>query len=207
MKIKVCGMKDPANIRQLSALPVDMIGFIFHEPSPRHAGALAATDTRQVPPAILKVGVFVDERPVKILETVRRHGLHAVQLHGSESPALCRDLAATGTRVIKAIPVAGEEDTRHATRPYHGACDYLLFDTRGPLPGGSGTRFDWRLLAAYAGPTPFILGGGIGPGDAAGILALELPLLHAIDINSRFETAPGVKDTRAIERFIITLNT
>jgi phosphoribosylanthranilate isomerase len=205
MKVKVCGMKDPRNIRQLAALPVDMIGFIFHEGSPRYAGALTASDTGAIPPSILKVGVFVDERAGAIREKIQQHGLHAVQLHGSEPPALCRELREGGTRVIKALPVVRAADLSDATVPYEGACDYLLFDTSAPSPGGSGKRFDWSLLPAYRGATPFLLAGGIGPGDAPAILALRHPSLYAIDINSRFETAPGVKAIPAIKQFLTTL--
>lgn len=199
MKVKVCGMRDPDNIRQLAALPVDLVGLIFHEPSPRHAGGLAAGLLPPSPPA---VGVFVDAPLEVVLERVGRHALHAVQLHGDEPPAYREALRRRGIKVIKALHVATAADLR-ATAPAEESSDYLLFDAATP---GSGKKFDWGLLRAYAGRLPFFLGGGVGPGDAAALRRLRHPLLHAVDVNSRFETAPGLKNIQAIEQFIITLN-
>jgi phosphoribosylanthranilate isomerase len=198
MKVKVCGMKDPGNIRQLDTLPVDLVGLIFHEPSPRHAGGL----TGGVPTSIPAVGVFVNERLEVVLERVERHGLHAVQLHGDEPPAFREALRRRGIKVIKALHVETAADLRE-TAHLEASCDYLLFDAKTP---GSGKKFDWGLLHAYAGQLPFLLGGGVGPGDAPLLRQLRHPLLHAVDVNSRFEVAPGVKDIQAIKQFIITLN-
>ncbi|MDR2129814.1 MAG: phosphoribosylanthranilate isomerase [Odoribacteraceae bacterium] len=207
MKIKVCGTRDAGNIAALCALPVDMIGFVFHAPSPRHAGTLEPGITRAIPSSIHKVGVFVNASEEEVTRQARRHDLQAAQLHGDEPPHLCRALRERGLQVIKAIPMQAGASARALAAPYAGACDFLLFDTRTPARGGSGRKFDWRLLDAYDGPVPFLLGGGIGPEDATGPLrALDHPMLHAIDLNSRFETAPGIKDIRAIRQFITTLN-
>jgi phosphoribosylanthranilate isomerase len=195
MKIKVCGMTRPDNIRRLAALPVDMIGLVFHAASPRRVGPHLV---RSPLPA---VGVFVDAPFDRVVATARHYRLAALQLHGGESPDLCSAFRARGFTVIKALHVSAPGDLRLAAG-YHGAVDYLLFDTRGVLPGGSGRKFDWEILQYYTGPTPFFLSGGIAPGDAAALRRLAHPFLHALDLNSRFETAPGVKDVGAIARFI-----
>lgn len=203
--VKVCGMKEPENIREVAGLPVDMLGFIFHAPSPRYAGALDPAVAGTLPGEIRKVGVFVNPDRETALGVARQYGLSAIQLHGEESPDECRFYRSRGLLVIKAIPVGEHSPTALAT-PYARACDYLLFDSRAPGRGGSGKQFDWRLLDDYAGPLPFILSGGIGPEDAGRIRTRAHPLLRAVDLNSRFETQPGIKDPRAVQQFIQELN-
>ncbi len=212
MLIKVCGMRDAANIAavaRLSPAP-DMMGFIFYAPSPRNACSTPPEALDALPPAIRRVGVFVDEAPETIVETARRYGLHTVQLHGTEPPEMCARLRAEGLGVIKAFGIATAADIAR-TAPYEGTCDLYVFDTRIPDPapgaphGGTGRKFDHTLLAAYGGTTPFLLSGGLGPEDAenAGQLtATRHPLCAGVDINSRFETTPGVKKPAAIEKFI-----
>jgi phosphoribosylanthranilate isomerase len=199
MKIKVCGMTYPDNIAALAALPVDLVGFIFYPPSPRCL-RLAPHELPPLPPAIRKVGVFVDRDAADVLHTVADYGLHAMQLHGQEPPEQCAALRAHAT-VIKAFRVAAEADFRQCA-PYAGACDYFLFDTRTPLHGGSGIAFDWRILSAYTGDTPFLLSGGVGAADAPAIRHLQHPQRYGVDLNSRFETAPGRKDINLLQRFI-----
>jgi phosphoribosylanthranilate isomerase len=201
MKVKVCGLNNAENIRELAALPIDMMGLIFYEKSPRCAGGLSAEALTAVPLSIEKVGVFVDEVPERILDKVEQYDLQAVQLHGHESPVLCSALKSQGIKVIKAFPVRDAEDIT-ASASYEDTCDYFLFDTKTAQPGGSGEKFDWGILSCYQGNTPFFLSGGIDTDDASDIKKLCLPLLYAIDLNSRFEVAPGVKNINKIRDFL-----
>jgi phosphoribosylanthranilate isomerase len=204
--VKVCGMTDPANIRAVAALPVDMLGFIFHAPSPRHAAMLDPSVALALPRPPLRAGVFVNASVRDVLEVARARHLDIVQLHGDESPADCLRVRAGGPRVIKAIPVGEGDNPAIDALPYVDACDYLLFDTRSTGRGGSGQPFDWSLLDAYDAPRPFILSGGVSPADAPRLRAWKHPRLHGVDLNSRFETMPGIKNTLAIQHFIQELN-
>lgn len=200
LKLKVCGMRDPHNIAEVAALAPDYMGFIFYEKSPRYAGNLAPEVVYILPSSICRVGVFVNASQEEIETTVRKYRLDRVQLHGAESPELCNALRKV-CPVVKAISVRDAADVQESTRRYEGAVDYLLFDTKTPLYGGSGEQFDWSSLDSYDGGTEFFLSGGIGLDDAQRLHGLDMPLLHAVDINSRFETEPGVKDTVKLERF------
>ncbi len=198
MKLKVCGMRDPQNIAALSALFPDYMGFIFWEPSKRFVSQI----TPALPSSIKKTGVFVDQSPDHILEIAALHQLQALQLHGKENPRDCQLLRATGLEIIKAFSIDHAFDF-DALTPYESVCDYFLFDTKGPLPGGNGRRFDWSVLKRYPSQKPFFLSGGIGPKDhkaIASIISLNLPL-YALDINSRFETVPGLKNIESIKAF------
>ena len=196
MWIKVCGLKDPENIREVAALEPQALGFIFSPASPRYAGELPPQVVRNLPPGTRRVGVF---------ETARRYALDTVQLHGEESPAVCAALRGAGLRVIKACGVAAREDLS-AAAAYREVCDALLFDTKSPLRGGTGQRFDWEILAEYQGTLPFLLAGGIGPGDAPRLARVAgHPACLGVDLNSRFETAPGIKDVAALREFMAVL--
>jgi len=202
LKLKVCGLRDPANIRAVAALRPDYLGMVFHRPSPRYAG-----DDFRVPDevrAIPAIGVFVNEGREAILRRVEQAGLSGVQLHGSESPDLAAELRAEGLLVFKAISVGVEFDVR-SVHPYQGSVDHFLFDTKSPAFGGSGQRFDWSALEGLPGGTPFLLSGGIGPDDAQELATLEMGDLCGVDVNSRFETAPGMKDIAMLEAFISAL--
>ncbi len=201
MLIKVCGMRQPGNIAQVARLAPDLMGFIFYEPSPRWVGGLAPEALDVLPPETRRVGVFVDAPEETILETARRYGLDFVQLHGSESPEMCARLRAGGRGVIKAFGVAAPQDAARAA-DYDGTCDLYIFDTRSAAHGGTGRKFDHRLLAAYTGSTPYLLSGGIGPEDARTLIVQNDPQCAGLDINSRFETAPGTKDPEAIRKFM-----
>ena len=197
MKLKVCGMQETENIAALASLQPDYMGFIFWEPSKRYCTAVP-TD---IPKHIKKVGVFVDETTKQIKEKVKLFGLDAVQLHGDESPRQCAPLLNL-CEVIKAFRIGPDFDFKTLT-PYQDRCTYFLFDTKGPLPGGNGTAFDWKLLAGYTLDTPFFLSGGIGLGHVEAIAEIRkrnLPI-HALDINSQFESKPGVKKIEKIEKF------
>jgi phosphoribosylanthranilate isomerase len=201
-KIKVCGLKHPHNIKELSTLPIDMIGLIFYEKSPRYAGNLDAKTLRTLLDSIQKVGVFVNESKLNILAKIKQYDLQLIQLHGNESPGFCQELKSCGIKIIKAFPIREAGDLT-ASLSYENACDYFLFDTKTSQFGGSGEKFDWKILASYTGKTPFFLSGGIGIEDAETIRQIKHPLLYAIDLNSKFETVPGLKDVNKLRKFTL----
>ncbi|MDR0509505.1 MAG: phosphoribosylanthranilate isomerase [Rikenellaceae bacterium] len=203
MKVKVCGMRDPGNIAEVAALEPDYMGFILFDRSPRYASATPGGALRHLPESICKVGVFVDATCDAVYEAVARWRFDAVQLHGVETPELCAAVRKL-CPVIKAIWVASERAAPVApvVGLYADSVDYLLFDTHTPNYGGSGRQFDWDVLDDYDGAKPFFLGGGVGPKDAERINAVKISSLHAVDLNSRFETAPGIKDAAALAKFI-----
>ena len=198
--IKVCGMRDGENIRAAEALGLQWMGFICWNGSAR---CVTATPT-YLPETCRRVGVFVNPDVEYVRQKADELRLQCLQLHGQETPSQCSSLhRLTGLHVMKAIPVAGAEDIARA-RIYNNVegVDMLLFDTRSDAVGGSGRSFDWTLLQAYDGDTPFLLSGGIGPQDAARIRQFRHPRLAGIDLNSRFETSPGVKDIDTLRIFI-----
>lgn len=200
MWIKVCGLKDAANVSLVAGLGPDMMGFIFYEASPRYAGGLDPDVARALPWNIRRAGVFVDAGMQEILLTVKEYGLDTIQLHGDESPDQCAALRGEGYSVVKAVGVAGADDIRRAER-YRESCDAVLFDRKSPSRGGTGEKFDWGLLESYDG-APFLLSGGIGPQDGEAVSAFRHPGFLGIDLNSRFETAAGLKDIGALRTFI-----
>ncbi|MCA8829650.1 phosphoribosylanthranilate isomerase [Hymenobacter pini] len=200
LRLKVCGMREPANIAAVAALQPDFMGFIFYPKSGRYAGSHLTPDAvAHLPASTQKVGVFVDASTAEILARVAELGLHAVQLHGTEPPEQCRALRAAGVTVIKAVAV-GEELPEAELQTYAADVDYFLFDTKGPQPGGNGTAFNWQLLKQYTLPVPYFLAGGIGPEHAATLDSEQLPGLFALDLNSRFEVAPGQKDVHKLRQ-------
>jgi phosphoribosylanthranilate isomerase len=203
MMVKVCGMREAQNIAEVARLEPDFMGFIFYERSPRYAGEMPPESLDVLPPETQRVGVFVNASEEYILATTHRYTLDFVQLHGAESPEMCADLRAKGLGVIKAFGIASREDVESAAT-YNGTCDYYIFDTASATHGGTGRKFDHTLLASYRGSTPFLLSGGLGLEDAIHLTAPH-PLCVGFDINSRFETAPGIKDPEAIEQFIKTI--
>lgn len=205
MIIKCCGVNNPESIRSLAALGLDLMGFIFWNGTARAALQLDPAVLDVLPVSMGRVGVFVNEDYKVILPVTGNYGLSHVQLHGQESPELCERIRCTGLKVIKAFPVACAEDLKAVSR-YEGSCDYYLFDSKSILPGGSGMQYDWSLLEHYKGATPFLLSGGISSQDAKRILQFRHPQCAGIDINSRFETAPGVKDVALIRQFIKEIN-
>lgn len=219
LKIKVCGMRDADNIRAVAALGIDFLGFIFYPQSPRYTRkaipeteliADTATTARHDDIECRKpqrVGVFVDEMPQTIITHIYNDQLGYVQLHGHELPEMIDNLKRTvipdirhSLKVIKAFSIAKPDDLLQ-TKAYEGVADLFLFDTPTESYGGSGKKFDWQMLQAYDGHTPFLLSGGIGPEDTDRIRTFEHPQCIGIDLNSRFETAPGIKDVEALRRF------
>lgn len=232
--VKVCGMRDSENIRQVAELGVDWIGMIFWPKSPRnvtmiptHAGIIpdrapsSASGYGRATP--LRVGVFVDEMPQNIITRAVNFQLDIIQLHGHETPTVIRNLRRTldpdirpGVKFIKAISVESRNDIA-TYKDYEDCVDYFLFDTRKPPrevggwlpPGGTGQQFDWSVLDAYDGNTPFLLSGGIGPDDAERVRAFftagsssAAAKCIGIDLNSRFEVEPALKDIQKLKTFI-----
>ena len=191
-------MREADNIREVEALGIDLMGFIFWPKSKRYV----VEPPQYLPTQVKKVGVFVDA----ILEDVRQHiqdyQLDIIQLHGHETPAFAQALKPAV--IIKAFNIATAEDLMQ-TKPYEGIVDYFLFDTKAQLPGGSGEQFDWSVLSHYEGTTPFLLSGGIGPDDAERIKAFHHPRCIGFDLNSRFEIAPALKDVNQLREFILKL--
>jgi phosphoribosylanthranilate isomerase len=201
MKLKVCGMKYPENIIRVADVHPDYLGFIFYKKSPRAADCPDPEIIRMLRGMNIEpVAVFVDENPEVIRNIAANAGFNTLQLHGNESPAFCMQLKESGFKIIKAIPVASPVDIENIGI-YEGCCDYLLFDTKTEAKGGSGKKFDWNMLDSYKGNIPFFLSGGIGLADALEIKSFNHPQLHAIDINSRFETSPAIKNACAIHIF------
>ena len=195
-------MKFTENREQIEKLPVDWLGFIFYPPSKRFAGELPETglfDSEKQ-----KVGVFVDESIYEIMGLAKNLNFEYVQLHGKENPKTCRILKKQGLKIIKAFNV-DEKFKFEKTQTYHGIADYFLFDTKTKLHGGSGKKFNWKILGDYTGQTPFLLSGGIKPEDAETIKKLEHQQLAGVDLNSGFEDEPGVKNVEKLKNFITEL--
>lgn len=204
-------MKFPDNIKQLTELPIDYIGLILYPGSPRYFlgedDRITPDERREalfsVPSHIEKVGVTVNEEPMNVFFYAKHMKLDCVQLHGNESPHDCELIKRPlpGLNVIKAFNVSSAADFEQ-TKRYEGIADYFLFDTKTPQHGGSGEKFDWNILNEYKGNTPFFLSGGISLEDGERIKKIQHPLLHGVDLNSRFETEPGLKDIKLLEQFI-----
>ena len=198
--IKVCGMREVENIREVEALGIDLMGFIFWPKSSRYVNERPAYLSTQCK----RVGVFVNASIEEIMQKVQDYALDYIQLHGSESPEYAQRLRSVygdSVAVIKAFNIATTEDLE-ATKPYEGLVDYFLFDTKAQLPGGSGQQFDWSVLADYVGETPFLLSGGIGPDDAERVKAFNHPKCVGIDLNSKFEAEPALKDIQKLKTFL-----
>ncbi len=202
MKIKVCGLREKENIHEVAALGPDLLGFIFYPGSSRYAGGtLKPEDLSGLPVHPVKTGVFVNAGIDEVEGTFRRFNLDLVQLHGDETPSFCASLSHSGIPVIKVFRLDEGFEFRQ-TLPYIPFTKYFLFDARTEKYGGSGKRFNWKILDSYKERQPFFLSGGIGPGDAEEILSMDHPSLAGVDLNSRFEYEPGKKDTARLETFI-----
>ena len=193
-------MREPENIRQVAALPVQYMGFIFYKVSARYVGQDFSV-ARDWPESVRRVGVFVNASEGEILRNVERFSLTTVQLHGAESPELAFSLRQKQLEVLKAFSIAEANDIQQ-TAHYEDCCDYFLFDTKTPLYGGSGKSFDWDVLSGYKGKLPFFLSGGIGPDDVERLRQFRHPFWAGIDLNSKFEQSSGCKDAAMISAFI-----
>lgn len=196
MKLKICGMKYRANIQEVAALQPDYLGFIFYEKSPRFCN----DELPEIPNTIAKVGVFVNAPLSEILNKIKAYNLQLVQLHGEESPEICEVLRLINIKVIKTFSIDDTFDFE-TLRPYEPVCDYFLFDTKGKHYGGNGTTFNWEILKKYPSQKPFFLSGGIGLEEISKLKQLNLPI-YAVDVNSKFETEPGLKNSNACKKII-----
>ena len=203
--IKICGMRETENIREVSELMPDLLGFIFYSQSQRYAGELLdPAAISRIPENIRKTGVFVNSDIQEILFTVGKYSLDTVQLHGNETPDECYRLREKGIRIIKAFGIKESKDFKQCN-DFVLAADYFLFDTSNSGYGGSGIKFDWRLLDDYKLDKPFFLSGGISPDDIGNIMEIKNDAFAGVDLNSRFEIKPGLKDTEILKTFISDL--
>ena len=206
MNIKVCGITQFKQLQQLEALNIDYAGLIFYKDSPRYMGdKITGKQVKDADFDIKKVGVFVNPGYSELLDAIDEYGLDIVQLHGNETPEMCEELSAE-VEVIKAFRIAGEKsiDIDEMVADYDAVCDYYLFDTAGLKEsfGGTGQQFDWDILKKAKIEKPFFLSGGIGPDDAQKVKAFNHPDFFAVDVNSKFELSPGLKDMAAVLKFL-----
>ena len=203
-KIKICGLKQPDNIREVIALQPDYIGFICYPGSKRFIDLLDADWVAGLQ-GVKKTGVFVDADIDAVKTAIQQYGFHVVQLHGAETPAYCAALADCGVELIKAFGIDKRFDWT-ILRGYETIVDYYLFDTQSAQHGGTGKRFDWTLLGGYPSDKLFFLSGGISVENITDALRLYDSRLYALDLNSRFEIAPGVKDITLLRNTLQTIN-
>lgn len=202
MIIKVCGMRHAQNIREVEALGIDLMGFIFSPRSKRYV----AERPEYLPAQCKRVGVFVNADIQFITQHVSDFGLDYVQLHGAETPDQCRQLRklCPHAGIIKAFSIKNSQSLL-PTAQYEGLADYLLFDTPTVLDGGSGRTFDHTLLSHYTGHTPFLLSGGLSLDNLEQTLQFSHPMLAGYDLNSRFEIQPALKDPLKLKQYINTI--
>jgi phosphoribosylanthranilate isomerase len=212
MNIKVCGITQIKQLEHLDAMDIDFAGLNFYKESPRYVvDKISCEEIRDRDFDIKKVGVFVNETIDKIIKTVEEYNLDIIQLHGDETPAACRRLSEE-IEVIKTFRINGQtKNIEELIAKYDDACDYYLFDTGGyssPFGGGgkgelggTGVQFDWKLLGSSRIEKPFFLAGGIGLPDVVKVKTFKHPDFFAVDINSKFEISPGVKDLDLVKMF------
>ncbi|WP_245747520.1 phosphoribosylanthranilate isomerase [Parapedobacter koreensis] len=198
-------MKFPENIGAVLALQPDYIGFIFHAASKRFAGALDATWVAGLQSRAKKTGVFVNADLDQVRAAIGQYHFEAVQLHGDESAEYCAGLHDLDVEIIKAFGI-GEGFDWAVLNDYEAVADYYLFDTKSTGYGGTGTRFDWRLLDGYRSDKPFFLSGGLSAENIQDALHLGDDRLYALDLNSKFEIEPGVKNIELLKRTLQTMN-
>lgn len=200
LKWKVCGMKTPDNIAGALQLQPDYMGFIFYQKSPRYVGADWQGPGTDFPESTAKVGVFVNEDPEKIKLLADQHRFDYLQLHGDEGPEYCRELNKAGYRIMKAVGLRTEADLERLAK-YTPWVEFFLFDTPSQQYGGTGETFDWSLLETYDAKQPFFLSGGLSTENVPAVSELRHPGIWALDVNSRFETEPGIKDIARLKEF------
>jgi len=198
MKIKVCGLKDPANIKAVAALSPDYMGFICYDRSPRFIAELQPGVLNALPKSIHKTAVFVNETKETIDSLINRFGLDAIQLHGSENPEFCKYFKGR-VKVLKAFGIDEKFDFEQLNA-FVDSIDYFLFDTKTVQHGGSGKTFNWDILQRYTLSVPFFLSGGLSPDNLAEVQKIKHPMFYGVDLNSRFETEPGMKNIELLEK-------
>jgi len=206
MIVKVCGIKTEDNLSALSNIPIDMIGLNFYPSSARYVGPEVVPLRYDIlPDELSRVGVFVNESLDEIMDIADEYRLDYLQLHGDEQLDFCVE-ASTQLPVIKVVRV-GKSIDWHQLKGYEGVAEYILFDTNSKAYGGSGHKFDWSLLADYPLEIPYMIGGGVGPTDVQLIKAHKHHQFVGVDINSKFESAPAVKNTELVTQFVLGLKT
>jgi len=205
MRIKVCGMTQPKQVAQLGEMGVAFAGFIFYPKSPRYVFKHMTITQLRKENTINKVGVFVNASIEEVLHMVDECRLHMVQLHGDESPKYCEKIA-DYVSVVKAFRMSENDSPDWMIRPYMEVCDMFMFDTMGAGYGGTGKKFDWGMIKNSVIGKPFFLSGGIEPGDEERLKEFSkepvAKALFAVDINSKFESSPGVKDMVLVRKFV-----
>lgn len=202
MKLKVCGMRDRDNILRVLKLDIDMMGFIFYPPSPRDAtGKLDASLLENFPETVKKVAVFVNPEEEYIQTVMETYSFDAIQFHGGESVAELQKWRNNGYEIIKAFHVNDEFNFRWVEE-YEEVCDYFLFDSKGTYYGGNGVAFNWLTLQNYKGFVPFFLSGGLDESVLEKVPWLKTLNIKALDVNSRLEVKPGLKDVNRLKKFI-----
>lgn len=197
LKIKICGMRDRENILQVKELSPDYLGFIFYPKSPRYVEAIDKSLLNLLGP-IKKTAVFVNAALEEVKTTIKEYHFDVVQLHGNESADFCEEVKKEGVEVIKAFGIHGGFDWK-LLEPYLNVVDYFLFDTYTSEHGGSGKTFDWEVLKVYPFEKPYFLSGGIGPENIESALIIQDERLYGLDLNSRFEEAPGLKNIELLK--------
>lgn len=209
MRVKVCGITQEIQLQQLSAIRATFAGLIFYPKSPRYVLRHMTTNQIKKENSINKVGVFVNASIEEVLHMVDECRLHMVQLHGDETPRFCEKIA-DYISVVKAFRISPTDNIAWRIRDYMEMCDMFMFDTEGAGYGGTGQKFDWEKLADVEVGKPYFLSGGIETGDADKLKTFaarpEAKALFAVDINSKFELLPGVKDMEKVSQFINALN-
>lgn len=205
MRVKVCGITQALQAQQVTEAGADFVGFIFYPPSSRYVyKSMPANEIKKLR-SINKVGVFVNADVEDVLRTVDACGLYLVQLHGNESPHYCEKISQYIT-VVKAFRISDGDNVSWKIKDYYDVADLFMFDTEGAGYGGTGKKFDWQKLKEANIGKPFFLSGGIAPDDVDNIQQFQQHAvakdLFALDINSRFEIAPGVKDVQQVATFI-----
>ncbi|ULQ53595.1 phosphoribosylanthranilate isomerase [Flavihumibacter fluvii] len=205
MRVKVCGMTQLNQVDQLEKLGATFAGFIFYPRSPRYVLRYMTTTQLKKENNINKVGVFVNAGADEVLQMVDECRLHMVQLHGDETPKYCEKIS-DYVSVVKAFRLSDNDSIEWMVKPYMDVCDMFLFDTMGVGYGGTGKKFDWNLLNNQKIGKPYFLSGGIEPNDETALKEFSksdaAKGLFAIDINSQFESSPGVKDLDKVSKFI-----
>jgi phosphoribosylanthranilate isomerase len=198
MKIKVCGMKEPENIQAVAGLRPDYMGFICYDLSPRYIDALPPDVLEQLPESVYKTAVFVNEDADKIKSLIEQFGFDVVQLHGTEDPEFCQTLRSQAT-VFKAFGV-DDDFNFEQLNAYNGYVDYFMFDTKTEGHGGSGKTFNWDILNQYQLDTPFFICGGLSLDNMEQVKQINHPAFYGVDLNSRFENQPGLKDVEKLRK-------
>jgi len=206
MRVKVCGMTQLDQVRKLDEEGADFAGFIFYSKSPRYVGKhIKADQLKKAKLRLGKVGVFVNAAYDDLLRQVDEYGLDMVQLHGDETPRFCEQVA-NYVNVIKVFRLGEDDPIDWLIRPFQDSCDMFLFDTEGAGYGGTGKKFNWEILKSATIDKIFFLSGGIEAGDTEKLNAFSkepvAKKLFSIDINSKFEISPGVKDLAKVKGFI-----